>query len=130
MAAWRPAVAAASALMLVGGGHAFAEPMTGEALKEAVSGKHIFLKIPLGGEFPLHYLADGTVEGTSPQSLFANLEPKQDTGRWWVDGRSLCQTWKRWYEGKRYCFTLESTGPGSLHWVRDDGYSGSARIGP
>lgn len=116
------------ALTLIGSiGPVAAEPLAGDALKTAVAGKRIFLAIPLGGEFPLRYLPDGRLEGTSPNSLLARLDPTTDTGRWWVKGTALCQVWRHWYEGRRYCFTLETTGARSLSWVREDGLSGKAR---
>ena len=107
---------------------AAAGPMSGSELKQAISGKHVYLAIPLGGEFPLYYRSSGEVDGTSPTSLLARLDPNTDTGKWWVTGDTLCQQWKIWYEQKRYCFTLKLTGPASLNWVRDDGFSGTARI--
>jgi len=116
-----------AALLIAAASPVAASPLEGDALKAAVAGKRIFLAIPLGGEFPLHYLADGRLEGKSPDSLLARLDPKTDTGRWWVKGTALCQVWERWYEGQRHCFTLEATGPKALRWVREDGLSGSAR---
>jgi hypothetical protein len=105
-----------------------AAPLEGEALRRLVAGRTMLLAVPLGGEFPLIYRPDGTVTGESPQSLFARLDPKADSGRWWVDGASLCQVWSAWYDGKRHCFTIEPTGPRTVRWVRDDGLSGKARI--
>jgi|tagenome__1003787_1003787.scaffolds.fasta_scaffold19855038_1 hypothetical protein len=108
---------------------AMAAPLEGDALKNAVAGKRVYLSIPFGGEFPLYYRSNGVVDGTSPTSLLARLDPKTDSGRWWVSGDKLCQQWKLWYEGQRHCFTLESTGPNALKWVRqEDGLSGKARV--
>jgi hypothetical protein len=57
-------------------------------------------------------------------SMFA---PKEE-GRWWVDGKRLCQKWPSWYQGRTFCFTLNSTGPNKLSWVRNDGAKGTAVI--
>ena len=43
-------------------------------------------------------------------------------------GQSACQHWTSWMEGKSYCYTLPARG-NSVSWVRNDGRSGSARIG-
>lgn len=124
-----PAAILAAAILSFGVvAHASAAPMSANDLKTTVIGKRIFLKIPLGGEFPLYYKPDGQVEGKSPNGLLARLDPKTDTGRWWVKGDSLCQKWSIWYDQKSYCFTLESSGPSTLNWVREDGLSGTARV--
>ena len=106
-----------------------AEMLAGRELKEFVSGKRVYLKVPLGGEFPLYYSAAGRVDGSGDAvGLGRFLKPK-DSGQWWVDGGKLCQKWMTWYDGKSFCFTVQKTGPNSLAWVRDDGYAGSARVG-
>lgn len=33
---------------------------------------------------------------------------------------------KIWYDKKQYCFKLEASTPALLHWVRDEGLSGTA----
>ncbi len=57
-------------------GSAFAEEenaamLTGHKLKEAVSGKTIYIMTPLGTEIPIRYSADGTMRGASTASLAA-----------------------------------------------------------
>ena len=49
-----------------------------------------------------------------------------DRGKWWVSGNQLCRS--SWMEGKSYCYKLTRRGR-SVNWVRNDGRSGSARIG-
>lgn len=108
---------------------AHAEKLSGGDIKELVNGKRIFLKVPLGGEFPLFYQTNGSVTGDGTAlGLGRYLAPKE-TGRWFVRGDSLCQQFPTWYDGKVSCFTLQKTGETSLRWRRDDGYSGRARIG-
>ena len=124
----RPCAATIIAIAFLAG-EASAQPLSGDELKAAIAGRHIYLAIPFGGEFPLHYRPNGRVDGISPKSLLARLDPTTDSGKWWVEGKNLCQQWQVWYRQARYCFTIELTGPKSLNWTRNDGLSGTARIG-
>lgn len=113
------------------GGHAFATgtQLAGDGLRQAVSGKRIYLAVPLGGELPLFYRPDGRVDGSGEAvGLGRFLKPK-DTGRWWVQGGQLCQKWQAWYDGRTYCFTIRDLGGNKIAWSRDDGEKGVARIG-
>lgn len=103
--------------------------LNGSQIKSAVTGKRIYLSVPLGGEFPLHYKSNGRVDGSGEALGLGKYLRPTDSGRWWVAGNSLCQKWQNWYEGKRFCFTLERVGAKKLRWRRDDGKSGVARIG-
>lgn len=106
-----------------------AETLSGSDIKNLVNGKRIYLKVPLGGEFPLYYQTNGRVSGDgSSLGLGKYLAPKE-TGKWFVRGNELCQQFPTWYKGEVSCFTLQKTGETSLRWRRDDGYSGRARIG-
>ena len=61
-------------------------------------------------------------------ATLARGDGASDRGKWWVSGSQLCQRWSSWMEGKSYCYTLTRRG-NSVSWVRNDGRSGSARIG-
>jgi len=99
------------------------------AIRSLVSGKRVYLKVPLGGEFPLYYQDNGRVSGDgSALGLGRYLAPRE-TGEWWVDGGKLCQRFPTWYKAKTNCFRIRPTGETRLRWKRDDGYSGRARIG-
>jgi hypothetical protein len=123
----RIAVAAAA---LATAGAAFANtPVEGDAIKQLVSGKRIYLAAPIGGEFPLFYRPDGQVDGSGEAiGLGRFLKPK-DKGRWWVRGNNLCQKWETWYDGKTMCFTLTDLGGSKVKWIQDNGDTGVARIG-
>ncbi len=123
----RIAVAAAA---LATAGAAFANtPVEGDAIKQLVSGKRIYLAAPIGGEFPLFYRPDGQVDGSGEAiGLGRFLKPK-DKGRWWVRGNNLCQKWETWYDGKTICFTLTDLGGSKVKWIQDNGDTGVARIG-
>lgn len=104
-------------------------PVEGDAIRQLISGKRIYLAAPIGGEFPLYYRADGHVDGSGEAVGLGRFLKPNDTGRWWVDGRNLCQKWQSWYEGRTICFTLTALGANRLRWVQDNGDSGIARIG-
>ena len=72
---------------------------------------------------------NGAVSGDGSALGLGKFMAPKETGKWWVDGANLCQQWPTWYDGKATCFTIEKTGDSSLNWVRDDGKSGTARIG-
>ena len=102
--------------------------VAGQELKQLVNGKRILLKIPMGGEFPLYYQTNGQVSGDGTKTGLGRFFAPKETGRWYVDGENLCQQFPTWYKGKVTCFTIQKTGATTLKWIRDDGYSGRARI--
>ena len=104
------------------------QPLAGSQLKQLVNGKRIYLKIPLGGEFPLYYQTNGRVTGDGSKTGLGRYFAPKETGKWFVEGTKLCQQFPTWYKGRVNCFTIQKTGATSLRWKRDDGYSGRARI--
>ncbi|MDB5650967.1 MAG: hypothetical protein JWL62_2487 [Hyphomicrobiales bacterium] len=114
---------------LSGGAMAASQNLSGPELGHVVSGRQIYLATPLGGEFPLNYRADGRVDGTGDAVGLGKFMQPKDSGRWWIAGDKLCQKWTNWYDGKVFCFTLTKTGENRLAWQRDDGMTGTARIG-
>lgn len=108
---------------------AAAEQLTGPQIRELVGGELVRLKTPYGLSLPLRYRENGIVVGDiSGFSLGAMMAPREE-GRWWVKGNALCQKWPTWYDGRTYCFTINSLGPNRIAWVRDDGLSGTASMG-
>jgi hypothetical protein len=105
-----------------------AQTMSGEDLRALVSGKHVYLAVPLGGEFPLYYRSNGTVEGSGEAVGLGRLLRPTDSGHWWVMGPRLCQKWQNWYDGKPFCFSISRTSASTIDWRCDDGFSGTARI--
>ena len=103
--------------------------LAGGRLKEAVSGKTIYLMTPIGAEIPIRYKPNGTMQGSSSKSLAALAGEKvsTDTGRWWIVREQLCQQWKNWSDSRSHCYKLRTTG-GGVTWKRNDGQSGTARI--
>jgi hypothetical protein len=121
-------VAASLALPLAA---AAAEPATlaGDELRQAISGKTVYLNIS-GFELPINYAANGRMSGkmSTVAASFSRGDGAQDRGKWWVAGDQLCQQWTSWMDGKAYCYKLTRTGS-TVRWVRNDGRSGTARIG-
>ena len=108
-----------------------AEPasLSSDELRKAISGKTVYLNIS-GFELPIRYSASGRMSGKM-STLAASLsrgDGSSDTGNWWVGKDQLCQRWSSWMDGKTYCYKLTRSGS-TVRWVRNDGHSGTARIG-
>jgi hypothetical protein len=103
--------------------------LSGDALRQAVVGKTVFLKIS-GFELPIQYSSNGTMRGSmgTIAAAFSRGDGSSDRGKWWVDGDQLCQKWSVWMERDTYCYKLSQNGS-QVRWVRNDGRSGTARIG-
>lgn len=106
-----------------------ARQLSGDEIRNKIAGKRVFLAVPLGGEFPLFYQTSGRVDGSGDAVGLGRYMAPTDSGRWWIMGDRLCQQWRSWYNGREFCFTISSTTPGRITWRRDDGFSGSARVG-
>lgn len=98
-------------------------------IRQSIIGKRVYLAAPMGGEFPLNYRNNGRVDGDGEALGLGRLARPKDTGRWWIDADRLCQQFQNWYKGAPMCFELYKTGESSLKWVRDNGQTGTARIG-
>jgi hypothetical protein len=108
---------------------AAAQELSGSEIKRRITGERVYLSTPFGGELPLTYKASGQViadvSGISAAGMFA----PRGAGRWWVEGNRLCQKWPTWRKGRQYCFTIKRTGENRISWFRNDGKTGTARIG-
>ena len=103
--------------------------LAGDELRKAISGKTVYLNIS-GFELPIRYAASGRMSGKM-STIAASLsrgDGASDTGKWWVGKGQLCQRWSSWMDGKTYCYKLTRNGS-TVRWVRNDGHSGTARIG-
>jgi hypothetical protein len=116
------------AVMPLAAGSAAAEALAGQQLKSFMSGKRIYLAVPLGGEIPLTYRPGGVVDGSGEAAGLGRYMTPKDRGRWWVSGNKVCQKWQQWYDGRTFCFTVAKLSDSRIRWVRDDGKSGVARI--
>lgn len=100
-----------------------------EDIRGGIVGRTIFLAAPMGGEFPLNYRPDGSVDGNGEALGIGKLVKPKDSGTWWIDTDRLCQKFNTWYNGRPMCFELFDEGPGQVKWIRDDGETGIARVG-
>ncbi|MEZ5829221.1 MAG: hypothetical protein R3D30_02060 [Hyphomicrobiales bacterium] len=103
--------------------------LAGDELRAAISGKTVYLNVS-GFELPIRYAANGRMTGKmgTVAASFSRGDGSSDSGKWWVENDQLCQKWTSWMDGKQYCYKLTQQGA-SVRWVRNDGRSGTARIG-
>ena len=103
--------------------------LSGDELRQAVTGKTVYLNIS-GFELPIKYAANGRMTGTmsTVAASFSRGDGSSDRGKWWVANDQLCQKWSSWMESKEYCYKLTRNG-NAVRWVRNDGRSGTARLG-
>ncbi|WP_275791024.1 hypothetical protein [Pararhizobium gei] len=106
-----------------------AGPLKEADIRERIVGKTIYLAAPMGGEFPLNYRSSGEVDGNGKALGLGKFIKPADKGRWWIQSDKLCQQFQTWYDGAKMCFDLTATGPSKVKWVRDNGETGTARIG-
>jgi hypothetical protein len=103
--------------------------LAGDELRQAISDKTVYLNVS-GFELPIVYSANGRMKATmgTVAAGVSRGDGASDTGKWWVSGDQLCQRWTSWMDGQSYCFKLTRNG-NIVQWVRNDGRSGTARIG-
>ena len=97
-----------------------------DLVKNFVSGRTVLLDTPLGTTIPIEFREDGTMQGQA-RSLAGLLGAATDQGRWWVNRAKLCQRWSVWFDKETQCLKLRQTGR-TIHWVRDDGQTGTAKF--
>ena len=104
------------------------QQLAGEDLQKAVAGKTVYIDTPLG-EVPVRYSTNGSVSARTELALLDGESTPVDRGRWWVSESKLCLQWRNWMGGRTHCFTMHRLSPTVVHWRRDDGKSGTARLG-
>jgi hypothetical protein len=122
-------VVAASLVLPAAASLAESTQLAGDELRQAISGKTVYLNIS-GFELPIRYAANGRMSGkmSAVAASFSRGDGARDSGKWWVAGDQLCQQWTSWMDGKAYCYRLTRDGT-TVRWVRNDGHSGTARLG-
>ena len=103
--------------------------LAGDELHKTISGKTVYLNIS-GFELPIRYAANARMSGrmNTIAASFSRGDGSSDTGKWWVADDQLCQQWSSWMDGKTYCYKLTPSCT-TVQWIRDDGHTGTARIG-
>lgn len=108
-----------------------AEPtrLLGDELRQAITGKTVYLNVS-GFELPIRYAANGRMRGRmgTVAASFSRGDGSSDSGKWWVADDQLCQKWTSWMDSKEFCYKLTRRGQ-NIRWVRNDGRSGTARLG-
>ena len=108
-----------------------AEPtrLLGDELRQAIIGKTVYLNVS-GFELPIRYAANGRMKGSmgTVAASFSRGDGASDSGKWWVADDQLCQKWTSWMDSKEFCYKLTRQGQ-NIRWVRNDGRSGTARLG-
>lgn len=117
------------AVILIAGAAIAEDRFSSKQIREQVIGHRVYLATPFAGEFPLNYRRDGQVDGDGEALGLGRFVKPQDRGRWWIEADSLCQRFSSWYKGEPMCFELYRTSEDELRWVRDNGQTGTARIG-
>src|SRR5262245_24512364 len=104
--------------------------LAGDRLKEAVSGKTVYLMTPIGAEIPIRYRANGTMHGSFSGMIAAmsGESVSSDTGGWWVASGQLAQQRKTWSDRRSHCSRPRTAG-NAVQWRRNAGETGTARIG-
>jgi hypothetical protein len=97
-----------------------------EAIQKLISGKTFLLDATFGVTIPIVFRRNGTMHGEAG-SLASYLGAGTDHGRWWTSKGRLCHRWSVWLEREVQCLKLRQTGS-VIHWIRDDGKSGTARL--
>lgn len=116
-------------VLLSGATGALAEPvaLTGDELKQAVSGSTVEIDTPLGTSVPMRFGANGLVAAEAGV-LAPVLGSAKDRGRWWVDGEKLCTKWFRWFDAGVRCLTIKMDGT-RVFWRKiDDGETGTGTL--
>ena len=110
--------------------YANSQRYTANDIRDGIIGKRVFLAVPFGGEFPLNYRCGGRVDGSGEALGLGRFVKPEDRGRWWIDADRLCQKFETWYDGEPMCFELYRLDANRLRWIRNNGQTGTARIGP
>ena len=80
--------------------------LSADELHRLVPGATLHGTVADGGTFEGTYFQDGI--------MAIRTEGDADTGTWDFEGDTICLTWTKWRDGKRYC----------IYWTRDgEGYA-------
>lgn len=105
-----------------------AEEAADENVRRLVTGRTVLLDTPIGTVIPIEFTDDGVMKGKAG-GLAGYLGAAQDEGQWWIEKAKLCQRWNVWFKGEQQCLKFKQAGQ-TIHWVSDNGKSGTARLAP
>ncbi len=105
--------------------------MSGRVLEDLARNRTFYLETPFGSEMPVTFLSDGSVKGKAG-SVASYLSKRrtvhEDSGKWWIEGRSICSKWNIWFDGDTFCLKARKIGQ-KISWWSNTGQSGKARLG-
>lgn len=105
---------------------AYSGKLTGQDIKEILTGASIHLDTPFGTTIPISLGSDGIITGQAGR-LATYLGSAEDRGRWWISNNKLCFKWFKWLHGEPQCLSLKLNDHQIL-WVLDDGMEGTATL--
>ena len=88
-------IAAGLATLATVGAQAQGKPqgaLSGTAIKQYFSSTRLYGTTPSGQPWLIDFRADGTFTGV--------VNRGQDSGKWWVEGDTLCRSWTAWAKQK------------------------------
>ena len=94
--------------------------ISAEELRRLVPGATLVGTVAAGGMFEGTYYANHTM------AIRTGLD--SDTGTWEFEDDTVCLTWRKWREGKRYCIYWERTPTGYASRFPDGRLSTTFRI--
>lgn len=122
----RKLVITAGLLSVASAAGAAALAVTGPEIETLLSGATVEMDTPLGRKITVRYVAGGRLSGDAGE-LGSYLGAPTDSGRWWVDGKRLCNKWAKWFEAEVQCLDLRRDGQ-KLVWQNQTGTSGTATV--
>lgn len=94
---------------------ATSEPLTGPAVRAALSGASLLYKTVYGEPCTIELHPDGTLSGWAGYA-----REDRDSGRWWIDGNVWYRKWNRWAYGEAAGFLVVIEGE-RLTWLNAEG---------
>ncbi len=105
--------------------------MSGRKLEALARNRTFYLETPFGSEMPITFYSDGSVKGKAgsvASYLSKGRTTHSDSGKWWVEGRSICSRWNIWFDKDTFCLKARKNGA-KIMWWSNKGQSGKARLG-
>ena len=96
------------------------ERVSAAELRRLVPGASLTGTVSGGDKFEGTYYKDGT--------MAIRTENDSDTGVWEFEEDTVCLTWRKWRDAKRYCISWEMTADGYLSRFADGRHSTTFKI--
>lgn len=90
--------------------------LSGEQIKEKLSGARVYLTTSRGSLMQVDYAKSGKLSAAVEGGYFS------DVGKWWIDGDTYCANWQKIRNGETKCFKVTLDGD-QMGWNAVDGSS-------